>query len=402
MRIPPKKVKAVRVLFIAACTCLVLDADLMSKDRVAVVKGRYDDIEAVLSNYHIPYNVIKLADCEKSEVFHGFDSVFFPSGMEMPFEKTVNVYAFRTRIQSVSLRKGIRELDRYKIGTAIKKFVESGGSAYFSGYSFDYFNKAFNCISFHEGFPYMGMPGRIESTVFGDLFYFSMKKGITLYFDYSGWIAVKSCSGANVLSEGNYETPKGPRSGPMSFAVRRGDGEAVYSSYESTVASDFRRFNIYRIAGSRVLKAQEKKALSYGQDINIRIVDSIQTGETGRAYLLKLYPGENTIYWRTEGKPCQIDVLDSDGYIVQSIDGPEIDIEIDINAEKRSFYFFRAFPSTSQRYEMHSVVAAHGMRFFKNFYRILWGLIISGAIALIIVIRKIFFGTRYGGISRFS
>jgi hypothetical protein len=349
-----------------------------SRNSIAVVRSKYDDVDLVLNNFRIRHDLLTYRDLEYPERVAGYRSLFVPSGIDNPIEEMVDVRANNFRFKSVALKPDFYEVDRDKVARTLRRFVRNGGSAYFSGYSFEYLQKAFGLMEFFDNFPYMGLPARLEADVYNDLSRFSRKNRIALYMDHPGWIAVKSASGAEVIAKAAYDTPRGVRSGPVSFLSRRGSGELLYTSYDSTVFSAFRRFNIYRIAGAHLIQKFEDEASRWGQSVTGRIVNAVHAGENEAVHRIDLVKGNNTIYFYSEREIFQIDVVDRGYSLIESRDIPDRDQTFTVRADRDDRCYIKIYPSTNDRFGMYTVVSASGRRIVPYFYHVL---IVLGSLA---------------------
>ena len=368
-----------------------------SRHQIAVVKSKYDDVDLVLKNYRIPHDILSYRDLENPELVNAYRSVFVPSGVDNPMEESLDVYANNFRFKSVALKPDFYEVDKDKVARNLRRFVKNGGAAYFSGYSFEYLQRAFDMFEFFDNFPYMGMPARLETTVFGDLSRFSMKNRVALYLDHPGWIAIKSVRNAEIMAMASFETPRGVRSGPLTLLAHRGGGEILYTSYDSTMFSDFRRFNIYRIAGAHLLERLEDEALKWGQAVTGRIVSSIHNFEYADMHRIDLERGSNTIYFYSEREFYQIDVLDRDLSLIESRDILEREQKFNVRSGADDYCFVKLYPYSNDRFGMYAVVSASGMRIFPYLYYILGGFGFTALAGIAVVLYRFFLKTGYRG-----
>jgi hypothetical protein len=365
--------------------------------RIAVIKSIYDNVDVALDNYHIPYDLLEFRELERPDVIDRYRALFIPSGAETPVEDNLVIIANNFRFKSVALKPEFYEVDKDKVARTIHDFVKAGGSAYFSGYSFDNLQRAFGIFEFFDNFPYMGMPARVEAELKSDLARFCMKDMMALYLNHPGWIAISSADDSEVLARCSFETPRGNRSGPVSILARRGNGEILYTSYDGTVFSPFRRFNIYRIAGAHLLKRLESEAGKYRQRITGRIVDSLHDNEYAGMHRIDLEKGNNTIYFHSERDFFQIDILDKDLSLIESRDLFLRDQVIPVRSKSKDYCFIKLYPSTAARFSMYSLVSASGVRVFPYFYHILAGLIAAIVIGASITLYRLFFIKGYSG-----
>ena len=368
-------------------------------NRVAVVKGKYDKVERVLRSMRISYDLISFQDLEDAAIIKNYEALFLPCGMNYPVESNVKILARGRNIQSVTLKDDFYEPHMEKITAHIKDFIRAGGYAYFSGYSFDVLNNCFHVMDFHDDFPYMGMPGRITSKLKEDLACFCMDDEMALYMGHSGWITIKSVNGPAVLAEAQYATPRGERSGPISFFDTSGRGGYLYTVYHSTVYSDFRRFNVYRVAGGPCIRELEDIVFSWDQERTVSFADALMGIENSRTYRVPLRKGVNSIYFKSEEYPFQVVVLDESYSLIESRDLPDLVQTIDIHSKDDAYCYVRVFPSTRDRYSIYAIVSAHGMRILPYFFKFLYG---AGALCVIAgIVVMIRLGKRgYSGLGR--
>ena len=338
--------------------------------KIAVVKSRYDNIELVLSNYNIKYDLIEFRELSDTDNFTKYSSIFFPSGIESNYEDNLDINWQGKEITSVKLTKNFFEMDEKKFGQNLRDFIKRGGSAYFSGYSYKQMSAGYDNFEFFNDFPYMGIPGRIEADVYDDLAMFSMKRKAYLYMEYPGWIALKHVDDAEILSESKFSTPKGEKSGPISVLIKDGYGEIIYTSYYSTVYSEFKRFNIYRIAGNTVLKRAVQLAGSYSQDVRSRITDAFLGGETSRRYYFNIEVGTNTFYFLSDGSPFMYEIYDSSNRLMISREIYTKEQSYTLKSSKNDYCFIEVYPGGTERWKIFAIVSARGAEISPQIFKI--------------------------------
>ncbi len=328
-------------------------------NRIAVVKSRFDNIELVLDTYHLPYDLIEFRDLGDNATFEKYDSIFFPSGISSEYEDNLDVNWQGKDFTSVKLSKNFFELDHDDFKKNFRKYTKNGGSSYFSGYAYKQLVIAYDNFDFFDNFPYMGIPGRIEADVKGDLAKFSLKRKVALYMEYPGWIALKDVSGAEILAEADFATPRGQKSGPISAIIHDG-GEILYTSYYSTVYSEFKRFNIYRIAGSHLREEAIDRVKARSQEPTGIIVDSFLSGESNRTYYFNLKEGNNTIHFLSENALYMFEIYDRNMSLIVAKDFQEKAQSYNIISLKEDYCFVKIYPSGKERFILHSIISAYG------------------------------------------
>ena len=358
---------------------------------IGVVKSLFDPIEKVLLTYKIPYDVLDITDLEKSEILARYGAIFLPCGMEMPVHERIALMTYGGNIAAVSLNKNFRETDDALIGRNISQFIKNGGAAYFSDLAFKQLQSAFEPFEFFSNNPYLGEEGRVEAKLNGDLSVFCNAKEAGIYMTHSGWVNIKNAEDCEVIAEGRYSTPLGEKNGPISVLFIRGSGEILYTSYHNTLYSDFRRFNIYRIAAHNIIKRAAETANGHGQKILARIGDAIHDGENIRTYKLPLKSGNNTIYMFFEAAGFQIDILSDSKKIIESRDSFDKEFNFNVDSDKDSFCFVRIFPRKDTRFTKFAVISAAGMKTWPYYIKILLiaALIVAAVSACFILLPRI-------------
>ena len=388
-----KKITSLLLLF-SASTILHGEGKKEARD-IAVVKGRFDPIEKVLRAYRISFETISYPELQDPAILKKYRLIFFPCGMEPPLHEHIRLKSQGRSIHSVAIRKEIASISQDKITKNIRSFIDEGGKAYFSGYTVKFLNQAYNDFTFFNDFPYMGMPGRIVARLKGDMAHFSIKNEMALYMTHSGWITLKEVNDAEILASAFFETPRGTRGGPVALYMERGKGEVIYTSYHSTVFSDYRRFNIYRLAGSHLIAALREKIDRWEQEKTASLADSFHRGERVRTYRIPLRIGMNTLYVLAENAPLQVDILDRESRIILSRDMHRRYEEIDIPSPRDTYCIIRLFPDTRERHGLHAVAAARGRRVIPHMTPIMIAAGIITAAGIFLIMALFFDRRRY-------
>lgn len=352
--------KILIAIFLLTASDTVISAETPDLKGIAVVKSRYDNIELVLHNYNIPFTLINYSDLENEETLSSYSAIFFPSGLSSYYETNVAVNWRGKEITSAKISDDYFELDTEKFSASFRKYIDEGGAAYFSGYSYKLLSSAYEVFDFFYDFPYMGEPGRMEASVYNDLARFSLKKKAALYMDYTGWVAVKNADNAEILSESDFSTPRGEKKGPISMLFKYGKGEILYTSYYSTVYSEFKRFNIYRIAGNSVKRKLHQIIKNNFQKITGTIIDAFLGSETSRLYLINLQKGNNTLYFLSENQPYMFEIYDNKMGLIAAVDKQELYNTWNIISPDEDICFVKIYPSSSSRFGIFAIISAEG------------------------------------------
>lgn len=340
---------------------------------VGVVEARFDRIDEILKQMKIPFEKILYKDLEKAETYTRFRTIFFPCGIGHPVETSVNVLARGRRIQAVKLKDNYYTINLKKVNSYISDYIDRGGVAYFSDYSYIFLQGACKCFRFFDNFAYMGLGGHLNMELYGDLKSFIKSNTDSKYMYHSGWIAMESIIGAEVIIKGYYDTPRGKRNGPLAGILRWGAGEALYTSYHSNSRMDeMMRFFIMRALYRNLLNKMSERVYDFGQKIRGRIVDAILPSEYQRSYSFTLAPGMNTFYFHNESTYFQVDVFDKLGNFIISKDLLQRSFSVDLHAQVKQEYTVRVFPpGTGKKINPFILIHALGERKNPHIFKIL-------------------------------
>lgn len=348
-----------RILLLLHLFVLLSGELYASESGVAVVKGEYDKIGNMLRKARIPFTEIAYSDLDREETYLHYRAIFFPCGIDLPIETSVSVLSQRRGIHALVMKEDCN-IDEKKFSQHITRFVEDGGSAYFSGYSIKYLQRAYNAFEFFDGFPNMGLSGRIEICYKEDLIRFSGSKRGIVPISHSGWISLKSVKNSVILAEGTFETPRGCRTGPIAVVLPRGRGEVLYTSYYGNTDIDLIRYIVYRVAFRDLLTGLSDYVLESRQRIVGGYVDSIFKNEYSREYLLKLVKDDTTLFFSSSGINFQIDIRDSKKNFVSSVVSNKRRFSIDIPSKIGNQCFVKIYATGRCFYKPYAVVIASG------------------------------------------
>ena len=282
-------------------------------------------------------------------------------------ETNVNILSRGSKIHTVSLKEDFYEIDKDKIADNIKSFIENGGYAYFSDYSYEFIDRAFDNFYFFRNFPNMGRRGRINLELKDDLSSFCRKRYESLYMPHNGWIAAKSIADADIFAYASFETIDGPNFGPVIARMHIGEGELLYTSCHKNTANQISRFIIYRVTHSHLLKDLMSRAAIWNHKINASIIDSIKRWERCRSYIIPLKKGMNTIYFLSDMDAFQIDIFDKENNLVASKDWSNNRFILDIEIEFQDFYILKVYPSQNKGRGVYSIISTSGQRIFPYY-----------------------------------
>lgn len=350
-------------LLLASCGSAHAEEAPVQRKCVGLVRGRFDHIETLLNHYKIPFETIQFADLEKKDTLKKHIAVFFPCGLGRSLESNINVSASGYYVQNVSLKDLQKKVESEKISENIRNFISSGGSAYFSDFSYDVLQQTYNCFDFYFNFPNLGISGTYTAQLHGPLRLFRNRDRAECYMPHEGWVLMKSVKDAQTLAEGKVETPRGEMHAHLISMLQPGSGEVIYSSYHSSAIDDeIMRYMIFRITRKTMLEYHSSAVSKWNQDITSELLDSILPGENVRTHAITLRKGKNTIYFYAERGLFQIDLYTKEMNLVLSKDTGSNIFSIDVHAAYSGEYILSLYGSGDYLYAPFAVTAAAGWR----------------------------------------
>ncbi len=345
---------------------------------IAVVQADFDHVGKVLRSYSIPYKLINYGDLEDKNIFKKYRVIFFPSGMEKKIESNLIVTPVGKSVGTVEYKKRSKIIDSKIISKNIKDYIENGGFAYFSGYSYKLLDDTFDVFDYYYDFPYMGLEGRIVVDHTGDMWNYTSYNTSAMYMTFPGWIVVKSIDQGKILSSANVKTARGKKRAVVSSFFNRGDGAFLYCSYYSTIYSTFKRFNVYRIVGTDLLNRLYEKSNIWEQKVTGSVADAFHRGEAVRTYRFSKKKGDNYLYFVSGTETFQIDIYDGNMKLLQSRDSFDREQQFFIPAVKDDMYIVKVFPTTKKRWSRFAIIAVSGGKMFpyKTRFMIFFGILL--------------------------
>jgi hypothetical protein len=392
-----KIIKILSVFFLTASFFPDCDSNTEKLKDIAVVNSKFDRIDKTLSKYGIQYKLYNYSDLENNELYTKYRVIFFPCGVDNTIETNVDILSRGTTVHSVSLKKDFFEVNEEKIYKNIKAYIENGGNAYFSDYSYKLLNGAFDAIEFYDNFPNLGISGRINLELRNDLIYFNKDQNIKVYMDHSGWVVPKSIANSETLAESSVDTIRDSRRSPVISLLKRGSGEIIYSSYHNTSGdNEIARYIIYRLAYQYLADKLINKAIFWDQSINCSITDSVREWENYRYYIIPVDEGNNTIYFISEKGPFHIRVFDKDKKFIISRDSRDTEFNMNIKSDSFQYLIVKIYPANPRMLGAYSIVSASGLKLIPYYKKALYAMLFIGIMLSLHWVNKTF------GLKKFS
>jgi hypothetical protein len=348
-----------------ALNCSGASKDAKSPFRIGVVENQFDHVETILQKMKIPFKMIKPRDIESENIYQAYDAIFFPCGAEMQLNSSVNIMSRGSQIQGMSLTDQYYKVDMKKTGELIAGFVQKGGSAYFSDFSYKYLQSAFPVFSFYKDFPYLGLEGQGKVFVQGELTSYIPQSSLSIYFNHQGWIFPAEIKSGKSFLTAEAVTPIGTKRSAIAALMNEKKGIIIYSSYHDI--SDpygIMRFMIMRTVNKRNTDEMENLVSRWGQIKQTMVTDRVLAGETSRTFNIPLKNGKNTLYFLASSGKWQIDILSSSGALIHSFDnvGSEYVVTFLYRADENGIV--RAVSLDKEKGQVITFESATGIRLF--------------------------------------
>jgi len=383
-------VKALQI-FLITCTFVFFPFFLSAEEKtessihVGVAENQYDHIEKILKDFKIPYTMVKYRDLEKESLYSQFDVLFIPCGAEPPLTSSVNIMSRGTHLEGVTLNDQYYKIDMDQTGKYLRKFIENGGSAYFSDFSFRYLQNAFSPFSFFKDFPYIGLAGPLKIEPKGELFSF-MQGSLNIEMSHLGWVVPSEVRSSEALLSAQCDTPLGEKTAPIASLLNRHEGVALFTSYHNdNDPFGIMRYFVMRIVYARYIIKADNYVKRWEQTPLSVLVDESLTGETFRQYRIKVKKGGSYLYFHPEGGNWQLDIFDSKGSFLFTKENINKEFSHYIDSKIEADAYVKIIPLDKDRFHIYTITTASGFRIFPYYLRIFLGSI--GIILLFLYLR---------------
>ena len=377
-------VLAVSAVLLSASS-LFADTEAFSGVRVGVIESQYDHAERLLQKYKIPFTVIKYRDLEKESLYQQIDALLVPCGAEPPLTSSVNIMSRGTHLEGVTLNDQYYKIDMLLMGKYLRSFIEKGGSAYFSDFSFRYLQDATGSFSFFKDFPYTGLAGTVKAESRNDLSCY-LQGSVFLTMSHSGWVAPAEVRNAETLLSAECETPLGTKAAPIAALISAEKGTAIFTSYhDESDPFGIMRYCLLRTVYKTDIDAARRYIRKWEQIHLSTIVDKSLAGETARQYRLNVLNDGAYLYFSADGGLWQIDIFNDKGQFLFSKDSIGREFNCYIPSHGGRTITVKVMPFDKERFHVYTASTASGFRIFPYYLRFLIGGI--GAVLLFFYLR---------------
>ena len=348
-------------------------AEAMKPVKVGIVENQYDHAEKLLQKYKIDYIMVKYRDLEKESLYSQLDALIVPCGAEPPLTSSVNIMSRGTHLEGVTLSDQYYKLDMTVTGTQIRHFIEQGGTAYFSDFSFRYLQDSLSPFTFFKDFPYIGLEGAIKAETRNDLACY-IQGNVPLSMGHSGWVFPSAVRNAETLLSAECDTPLGPKTAPIAALIPAEKGIAVFTSYhDPNDPFGIMRYCLLRTVYKREIDSIRDYILTWEQTPLSSIVDKSLAGENARQYRLKVFGDGSYLYFRSDGGLWQIDIFDERGTFLYSNDSVGKEFHYYVPSRGAKDITVKIVPLDREKFHVYTASTARGFRIFPYYLRIIIG-----------------------------
>ncbi len=337
--------------------------------KVAVVEARFDSVEETLLKYKIPFTVIPERMLENAEELFVYDLIFFPCGIGISPETSINILSRGTKFEGVTLKDDYYKTDEEKVTKAVRSFISEGGIAVFSDYSIPLLAKTTKRLKFYKDFPNIGLTGYYTSYASGDFENFIGRKQYAINFPHSGWVVVSRSYSENNFASAEVNTPIGIKSAIISGKIPFEKGTAYFSSFhESDPTNELLRFITIRSYSTNYVK----KNLRYvgGWDLeSYSILNDISLPEDiTRTYRINKNPGNSTLFCFFSGGKWLVQVYSKDMTLIYSVESDNDILKLDLDSPDEEI-IVKTVRLSKNSGVIYSLICGEGLRLFPYYKR---------------------------------
>lgn len=356
--------------------------------RCAVITAHFDSPAAILESMGVRYTVLPHKQIENTEALASFDTIFFPCGIGISPETSINILSRGTKLQGISLDDRYYKVDDNKTAEAIRNFITNGGTACFSDFSIDLMHRALGNAVWHRDFANLGIAGSVDALAAGPFAAFLGRDRYPVLFGHSGWVVPKAVKRAEALLTGNAPTPLGPLAAQLAGTANVDDGTIYYSAFhDSGTGNELVRF----LAAQALTVAYRAKNARYigGWDLDpgMLISDFSRRGEYSREYRLDLPPGRNTFFGFFSSGKWRVEVRDAHRRELGTLQ--EADNLLRLDLPKGTERIYVTVLNTGGTFgAAYSIGTGNGLRLFPYWKRILIWSAVLAVFSSLAILRK--------------
>jgi hypothetical protein len=339
---------------------------------VGVIQSKYGHVERLLQKHKIPFTLLGYRDLEDKQIYEQYTVLFFPCGIGVPVDESIQLLARGRNLQKFSLKKdAFYHIDEDLVAEYIEQFIRKGGSAYFSDFSCTLLDKALNNVRYYNNFPHLGLQGWIQAYPQGEFAHYFTEDSLKLYQKHSGWVVPRSIEGAETILSTEADTPLGKKKAILAAVIPYHNGEAIYTGFHNeSERNNLMRYLVFRTIYHRNLVTLKQYIHSWEQQTQTAIVDKSLTGENHRSYKLNVKRGRGNIYFTSTGGRWQLDLYDARGSLLYSTEGVRETFRYGYVLRSDSKFYLKIYPLSEERHYVYAAASASGMRIFPYYFRI--------------------------------
>ena len=338
--------------------------------KTAVVEAHFDSTEKILTEYGIGFDLIKEMDLESPEKIMKYDLIFFPCGIGIQPETSMDILSRGTRFAGVSLKDQYYKTDQKKAALTVRNFIASGGVAVFNDFSVEILGRSIPSVQYYDDFPSMGLAGYYNGAVSDDFASFLGRGIFGFNQSHHGWVVVKKTSGATYLS-GEIKTPLGAKNAVISGRIDYEEGSAYFSSFhDGNPDNELMRFLTARAYSRDYIKKNKRYIEAWDLDAADSVYDVSLKGDSVRNYVIRKEDGSGTFFGFFSEGVWLVELYDSRKDLIYSVENRGNILKLDLDGRGREITV-KILRIDGKYGGIYSFVMAEGLRVFPYYKRIL-------------------------------
>ena len=357
--------------------------------KVAVVEARFDSVEETLRKYKIPFTIIPERMLENAEELYQYDLIFFPCGIGISPETSINILSRGTKFEGVTLKNDYYKTDEEKVIKAILSFITEGGIAVFNDYSIPLLAKTTKRLRFYKDFPNIGLSGYYNSNASGDFENFLGRKQYGINFLHSGWVVIShSYSDDNYVST-EVNTPLGIKSAIISGKIPFENGTAYFSSFhESNPMNELLRFLTVRAYSTNYVKKNLRYVGGWDMETFSILNDISLLEDFSRTYRINKNPGKSTLFVFFSGGQWLVEVYSKDMNLLYSVENQGDILKLDLDSPDEEI-IVKTVRLSEESGLVYSLIVGKGLRLFPYYKRAtVWTVLIVLVLSYLFFMKK--------------
>ncbi len=357
--------------------------------KVAVVEARFDSVEDTLRKYKIPFTIIPERMLENAEDLYQFDLIFFPCGIGISPETSINILSRGTKFEGVTLKEEYYKTDDGKVTKAVRSFLAEGGIAVFNDYSIPLLARTTKRLKFYNDFPNIGLSGYYTSVATGDFENFLGRRQYGVNFPHAGWVVVSHSYSNDNFFSAEVNTPVGIKSAVISGKIPFEKGTAYFTAFhESNPMNELLRFLTIRAYSTNYVKKNLRYVGGWDMETYSILNDISLLEDFARTYKINKNSGNSTLFVFFSGGEWLVEVYSKDMNLLYSVENQGDILKLDLDSPDEEI-IVKTVRLSEESGLVYSIIVGKGLRLFPYYKRAtIWTVLIVLVLSYLFYMKK--------------